>query len=329
MHRVVVVAVPPVTSFDLFIPETILSNAVIDGCSPYQITMCTAEPGLLSMCTAGPGPLTSIGSVRVKVDQGLRAVAAADTVIVTGTGARDDIDPRVLTALRRAAARGTRIASICSGAFALAEAGLLDGRPATTHWAHSDDFRRRYPLVDLQPDVLYVDDGSILTSAGAAAGIDLCIHIIRRDLGAKVANATARLAVVAPIRPGGQAQFVQAPIAADGNDSLAHTRAWALRHLADPLTLDDLAARARVSVRTLTRRFRTEAGCSPLQWLLHQRIERARDLLESTTLSMDQVAGRCGLGTADSLRKHMLRQVGVSPTAYRVAFSRLGRETAT
>jgi transcriptional regulator GlxA family with amidase domain len=309
-----VVAVPPVTTFDLSIPELILGNTNIGGRPAYDVTMCTAEPGLLA----------TTGKMQVSVDRGLRAVATADTVVVTGTGARDDIDPRVLVALRRAAARGKRIASICTGAFILAEAGLLDGRPATTYWLYSDEFRRRYPRVDLRADVLYVDDGQILTSAGLAAGIDLCLHIIRRDLGAKIANTVARLAVVAAFRPGGQAQFVEAAVAIDRQDSMARTRAWALRHLAEPLTLNDLATHARMSVRSVTRRFRAETGCSPLQWLLQQRIERARELLESTTLSMDQVADRCGLGSADSLRRHMHRRMGLAPTTYRSAFSRLG-----
>lgn len=313
MHRIAVIAVPPVTTFDLAIPELLFGNTKIDGTPAYHVTVCTADPGWVS----------AAGSLRIKVERGLRAVAAADTVIVTGTGARDNIDVRVLDALRRAARAGKRLASICTGAFVLAEAGLLDGRPATTYWLFSEEFRHRYPGIQLRQDVLYVDDGQVLTSAGVAAGIDLCIHIIRRDLGAKEANKVARMAVVAPLRPGGQAQFVKTAVPVDGVDALARTRAWALTRLAEPLTLDDLAAHARISVRTLTRRFKAETNDTPLQWLLMQRVNHARELLETSTLSIEQVAQRSGLGGSDSLRKHMRKHLGLTPSSYRTAFSDL------
>jgi transcriptional regulator GlxA family with amidase domain len=311
MHRVAVIAVPPVTPFDLSIPDLILGNALVDNRSAYAVTTCTAAPG----------PVAATGSIRVSVEHGLGVTDSSDTLIVTGTGNRENVDDRVLDALRRAATRGKRIASICTGAFVLAEAGLLDGRTATTYWPYSDEFRRRYPQVRLRADVLYVDDDSILTSAGLAAGIDLCLHMIRRDHGARVANSVARRAVVAPIRPGGQAQFVEVAVVDNRHDSLARTRAWALRRLDRPLSLHDIARHAGMSVRNLTRRFKAETGQSPLQWLLFQRIDRARELLESTTLPIGQVAARCGMGTADSLRKHMVRQLGVPPSAYRAAFA--------
>jgi transcriptional regulator GlxA family with amidase domain len=212
--------------------------------------------------------------------------------------------------------------SICTGAFVLAMAGVLDGRRATTYWRRADEFAARFPAVDLDPRVLYVDEDRILTSAGLAAGIDLCLHIVRTDFGAAVANAVARDVVVAPVRSGGQAQFITSPLPA-GDGSLAATRTWALERLDRRLTLGDLAKHAAVSVRTLTRRFRDETGITPLQWLLQQRIGRARELLESTSMSVDEVARFSGLGTADSLRGHLLRQVGVTPTAYRATFSRL------
>jgi transcriptional regulator GlxA family with amidase domain len=243
-------------------------------------------------------------------------------VIVPGTHARDGIDPRVPAALRGAAADGRRLVSICTGAFVLGAAGLLDGRPATTHWKRADDFARRYPAVRLDPRVLYVDDGQVLSSAGLAAGIDLCLHLIRRDFGAAVANEVARHVVVSPVRPGGQAQFIDTPLPQAGGESLEGARAWTLQRLDRPVTLDELARQAQVSVRTLSRRFRAETGLSPLQWLLHQRVERARELLESTSLSVDEVARSSGLGTADSLRTHLLRRVGLTPTAYRTAFTR-------
>ncbi|GAA3152996.1 GlxA family transcriptional regulator [Nonomuraea roseoviolacea] len=312
MRRVAVIAVPPVTTFDLSIPELVLGATTVDGRAGYAVRVCTAEPG----------PVASSGSFQVTVPYGLEIVADSDTVIVTGTGARDDVDPRVLEVLRSAADAGRRVASICTGAFVLAEAGLLDGRGATTFWARSEEFRRRFPSVDLRPDVLYVEDGGILTSAGLSAGIDLCLHLVRSDYGAATANTVARLVVAAPVRPGGQAQFIASPLPPETGTSLAGTRAWALERLREPLTRAALAAHARTSVRTLTRRFLAETGLSPLQWLLHQRVELARELLESTDLPMDQVAHLSGLVTTDSLRRHVSRRTGLTPSAYRAAFTR-------
>ncbi|GAB3836516.1 GlxA family transcriptional regulator [Dactylosporangium cerinum] len=313
MRRIAVIAVPPVTTFDLAIPEVVFPAVRVDGRPGYEVTVCTPEPGVV------PG----YNGLAVVIPNGLDVVEDADTLIVTGTGAREAADPRVLDALRRAAGRGKRIASICTGAFVLAQAGLLDGRPATTYWLFTQEMRDRFPAVDLQPDVLFVDDGAILTSAGLAAGLDLCLHMIRIDYGAVAANAVARLAVVAPVRPGGQAQFIQTPLPPESGTGLAETRAWALERLGEPLTLADLAAHARASTRTLTRRFREETGLSPLQWLLHQRVDRACELLEATDLPIEQVARRSGLGTAESLRQHLMRRNGVTPTAYRTAFTRL------
>jgi transcriptional regulator GlxA family with amidase domain len=312
MHRVTVVAVPPVTVPDLSLPELVFGHTVVDGRPGYEVSVCTPDPG----------PVSSTSSLHVVVPGGLEAIDDADTVIVTGTGARQDADPRVLSALRRAAENGRRIASICTGAFVLAQAGLLDGRGATTYWLYSAELADRFPNVDVRPDVLFVDDGTVLTSAGLAAGIDLCLHMVRADYGAAVANEIARLVVAAPVRPGGQAQFIERPLPSEGATSLAGTRAWALERLHEPLTLDDLAAHARTSVRTLTRRFHAETAMSPLQWLLHQRMDRARELLETTQLSVDQVARRSGLGSGYSLRNHLTRQVGRTPSAYRAAFAR-------
>lgn len=312
MHRIAVLAVPPITNFDLSIPETVFPAAQVDGRPGYQVLVCTPEPGIVP----------SSSSMSVVISNGLAAIGSADTVIVTGTGARTAGDPRVLDALRQAAADGKRIASICTGAFVLAQAGLLEGRPATTYWLFSEQMREQFPAVDLKPDVLFVDDGQILTSAGLAAGIDLCIHLIRADYGSSVANAVARLAVVAPIRPGGQAQFIETPLPPETGTSLALTRAWASEHLDEQLSLQDMAAHANTSTRTLTRRFRAETGLSPRQWLLHQRIDRARELLEATDLPMDKVAQHSGLGTSESLRMHLTRRYGLSPSAYRTAFTR-------
>lgn len=312
MHKVAVVTVPPATTFDLSIPEVVFGNVLVDGHPGYQVRICTPEPGAIA----------STGALQVLVRDGLDVIADADTVLVTGTGNRMAADTRVLAALRDAAGAGKRIASICTGAFVLAQTGLLDGRSATTYWLHSAEFRNRFPAVDLRPDVLFVEDGRFLTSAGLAAGIDLCLHIVRSDYGAAAANSVARLAVVAPVRPGGQAQFIDSPLPPENGNSLAPTRAWAADRLDEPLTLADLAAHAHTSIRTLTRRFHAETGLSPLQWLLHQRVDRARELLETTSLPVDEVATRSGLGTSDSLRQHLRNRIGLTPTAYRAAFTR-------
>ncbi|WP_103884199.1 GlxA family transcriptional regulator [Actinacidiphila yanglinensis] len=312
-HRVAVIASRPVSLFNLAVPELLLLKVEVDGRPGYEVELCTPDPG----------PVTTSGSADVVIRSGLDAVDRADTVIVAGTGAAEDPDPRVLEALRSAARAGKRVASVCTGAFLLAAAGLLDGRHATTYWAYTGQFAEKYPDVLVQPDVLYVQDGRILTSSGYAAGIDLCLHLVRTDYGAAVANAVARLALVAPVRPGGQAQFTDTPLPAETGTSLAETRAWAMTRLDQPLTLTDLARHASVSVRTLSRRFHAETGLTPLQWLLHQRLERARELLETTTLPVDQVARASGLGTADSLRQHLLRRVGLTPSDYRATFTRL------
>ncbi|WP_249644835.1 GlxA family transcriptional regulator [Nocardia sputi] len=313
MQTVAVVAVPPVKAFDLAMPETVLGAAMVDGRPGYRIVVCTAVPGVLP---------AGLGGFDVVVSRGLEAIEEADTVIVPSTGSRADADVATLTALRRAVAAGKRVTSICSGAFVLAQAGLLSGRTATTHWALADELAANHPDVSVRSDMLFVEDGPITTAAGAAAGIDLCLHLIRADYGATVANAAARAAVVTPVRPGGQAQFVDAPIPPEKGVTLANTRAWALRRLDTPLSLDDLAGHARTSVRTLTRRFHEETGMSPQRWLLLQRLQRARELLESTTLPMDQVARHSGIGSAESLRQHMIRHVGVPPSSYRASFTR-------
>ncbi|MFJ3204611.1 GlxA family transcriptional regulator [Streptomyces sp. NPDC086989] len=313
MHRVVVIAVPPATTFGLSIPELVLGQTAVDGLLGYEVLVCSSQRG----------PVATYGraSLQVSVAHALDVVDGADTVIVTGTAAREEVDSCILTALRHAAAAGKRVASICTGAFVLAQAGLLDGREATTYWLKSAEFAGRFPAVTLRPDVLYVEDGNILTSAGLSAGIDLCLHLIRRDYGAATANAVARLVVAAPVRPGGQAQFIEAPVPPETGASLAATRAWALERLHEPLTRATLAAHARISVRTLTRRFDAETGLTPLQWVLHQRVNLAQELLETTELPMDRIAQLSGLATPDSLRQHLSRRTGLTPSAYRAAFT--------
>jgi transcriptional regulator GlxA family with amidase domain len=213
-----------------------------------------------------------------------------------------------------------RIVSICTAAFVLAEAGLLDGRRATTHWQVADHFRRRFPRVDLDPDVLFVADGRILTSAGAASGVDICLHIVRTDHGSELANSVARRCVVPPFRDGGQAQYIEQPVPVSGAASTAATRAWALERLDEPLTLSDLAGHARMSLRTFARRFNDEVGLSPGRWLIQQRVARARHLLESSDLPVDRIAAEVGFATGASLRQHLHAAIGVSPQAYRRTF---------
>ncbi|MET7769678.1 helix-turn-helix domain-containing protein [Nocardia sp. NPDC005366] len=319
MKSVAVVAVPPVKTFDLSMPHTLLGSVTVEGEPGYSVTVCTGEPGVVS---------AGIGGFDVVVPHGLEIVDSADIVIVPSTGARGTADSATVAALRRAADRGARVTSICSGAFVLAQAGLLDGHTATTHWGLADELRDRYPRVSVRTDALFIEDGPITTAAGAAAGIDLCLHLIRTDYGASIANTAARVAVVTPVRPGGQAQFVDTALPPESGLSLAATRAWAMGRLDTALSLDDLAGHARTSVRTLTRRFHEETGTSPQKWLTHQRVHRARELLETTSLPMDQVARHSGLGSAESLRQQMIRQVGLSPSAYRASFTRSPRQLA-
>jgi transcriptional regulator GlxA family with amidase domain len=252
----------------------------------------------------------------------LRALDKADTIIVPAwTGPTTRPPDAMITALQRAHRRGARLMSVCSGAFALAHAGLLDGRRATTHWMHTQELADAFPDVDVDPNVLYVDEGEILTSAGTAAGIDLCLHVTRLDHGVEFANAVARRMVVPPHRDGGQAQFVIAPIEVDdGGDPLAATLDWTVEHLNEPLTVEILSRRAMMSPRTFARRFRAVTGTTPLQWLLRQRILEAQRLLETSDLPIEVVAQRCGFGSASVLRTHFKRMLNTSPLIYRRTF---------
>lgn len=238
---------------------------------------------------------------------------------------RGELTPELAAALALVRP-GTRLASICTGVYVLAAAGHLDGRPATTHWADAARFQRLFPHIKVDPDVLFIDDGDILTSAGVAAGIDLCLHMVRRDHGAAVANDVARHTVVPPHRDGGQAQYIERPVPDQQQASTTGARAWALGRLHEPVQLRDMAAQESMSVRTFTRRFREETGVSPGQWLTRQRVERARHLLECTDLSVDRVARDAGFGTAQSLRQHFQAALGVTPSAYRRTFRAGGRD---
>lgn len=273
------------------------------------------------VCGARRGRITTTSGIQVSVDAGLEALLTADLIIVPGTMPAAVVDQhRLFAALRTAHARGARVMSICTGAFVLAHAGLLDGRRATTHWGYCADLAARFPQIDVDPGVLYVDDGDILTSAGLSAGMDLCLHVLRREHGADVANAVARWNVVAPHRDGGQAQFIQAPVPPTAEGGLASTRAWAQARLEEPLDVEALARHAHMSERTFTRRFRAESGLAPKQWLLAQRVQRARELLERTDLPIELVATEAGFGTAANLRLHFHRATATRPSAYRATF---------
>ncbi|MFI5266896.1 MAG: helix-turn-helix domain-containing protein [Chloroflexota bacterium] len=277
------------------------------------------------VCAADPPPLRVKGSLfSIDVPYCLRDIDRAGTIVVPAWNvARGRPDEPFLDALRAAHARGARILSVCSGAFVLAAAGLLDGRRATTHWMYAADLARQYPEVSVDPKVLYVEDGNIFTSAGTAAGIDLCLHIVRMDHGAEVANMFARRMVVPPHRDGGQAQYVDLPLPASlpGAD-LAATLGWMQAHLDQELSVEDLAQRAHMSPRTFARRFVATTGATPHQWLLTQRVLRAQQLLETTELPIEIVASQSGLGSAATLRQHFQRQLSTSPQAYRRTFQR-------
>lgn len=306
MQHVAVLALPKVVLFDLATPCQVLQQH------------CRVEP-----CAATPGALATTSGFPLLVERGLDAVAEADTVIVPGFDPDAWPPPAAaLAALRDAHARGARVASICTGAFALAEAGLLDGLRATTHWRHAAQLAALYPAVDVDPNVLYVDEGNLLTSAGVAAGIDLCLHLLRREHGAEAASAAARQTVVPPHRSGGQAQFIERPVPLHDGGSLEATRAWAHQRLERTLTVAELARHACVSERTFARRFRAETGTTPLRWLLERRIDRARELLEATDLPIEVVAQRCGFGSGAALRQHFRRQTASTPTTYRRTFAR-------
>jgi transcriptional regulator GlxA family with amidase domain len=315
MHRIAVLLLPPVVGFDATIAPTLFSNATdADGDPLYEVVACalTREP------------VASTTGFDIVPAAGPEALATADTVVIPGTRyapARiDGVLAPEATAAFATIRPSTRMVSICTGAFVLAAAGLLDGRPATTHWKFADTMRRMFPEVRVDENVLFVDDGDVLTSAGLAAGIDLCLHIIRSDHGAQVANAVARYCVVPPWREGGQAQFIDRQVPEPDDYSTAATREWALRNLDEELTVQRLARHAKMSARTFNRRFREETGQSPGVWVRRRRIDRARELLESRDLPVDEVARLSGLGSGGNLRHHLRRGVGMSPSSYRKTY---------
>jgi len=274
------------------------------------------------VCSLDRGALKATGGVTIRAEAGLSALRRAGTVVIPGwRDARERPPETLLRALRAAHAAGTRLATICSGVFVLAAAGLLDGRRVTTHWRYLERLRESYPKVRVEPDVLYVDDGDILTSAGSAAGIDLCLHIVRRDHGAEIVNQVARRLVMPPHRDGGQSQYIPAPTRNDTTGSLAPLLQWAQGRLGENLAVERLARRAAMSPRTFARRFRAETGTTPLKWLTHQRLLAAQRLLEASPGSIEEVAATVGLRTAASLRLHFRRALRTTPTGYRRRFS--------
>ncbi|MFD0688064.1 GlxA family transcriptional regulator [Actinomadura fibrosa] len=311
MHRVVALVRPAQSTFEL-------------GCAAEVFG--TRRPGLpprytFGVCAERPGPITTRAGYAMLVTEGLAALERADTVVVPGwLPVQEPPSPALVQALRRAHERGARVVAICTGAFALAHAGLLDGRRATTHWQRADELAARFPDVDVDADVLYVDDGDVATSAGAGAGIDLCLHLVRADQGAGYAAHVARSMVMPPHREGGQLQYSAPPRAGQIDGSLAPLLEWAAARLGEPLSVEDLAARAGVSARTLARRFTDQLGVGPGQWLLAQRIAAAQELLESSDLPLDAVAQRVGLSSATNLRRRFLRALGTTPGAYRRTF---------
>ncbi|AOP47451.1 GlxA family transcriptional regulator [Streptomyces lydicus] len=308
IHRIVVLALDGVYPFELGIAHRVFGELP----DRYEVVTCTPDGR----------PVRSSSDFGVAPDHGPDALERADSVVIPPFDLRlldDGLPAATATALARIRP-GARLVSLCTGGFLLGAAGLLDGRPATTHWALADTFRRMFPRVTVDPDVLFIDDGDVLTSAGAVSGVDLCLHIVRRDHGSELANSIARRCVIPPWREGGQAQYIEQPVPAAGASGTAATREWALAHLDRPLTLADLAAHAGMSSRTFARRFTEEAGVSPGRWVVQQRVHQARRLLESTDLSVERIAHDVGFGSAISLRQHLNALIGVAPLAYRRTF---------
>lgn len=311
-HRVMVLVLDGARPLDVGIPAEVFHP---ETGFPYEVSACGV--------TAGTVP--SHGEFSFMVPRGLDALTDADTIIVPGyVPVGRPLPAEVGEALRSAASRGVRIASICYGAFALAHAGLLDGLRATTHWDAAEQLAQQHPQVTVEPNVLFVDEGAVLTSAGAAAGLDLCLHIVRRDLGVSPANEIARALVTAPYRTGGQAQYLPSTSPAAQGENLAATREWAMARLHRPITVAALAAHARLAPRTFLRRFAEETGTTPMQWILRARVDAARELMENTRLPIDRIAEEVGLGTGSNLRLHFRRLLDVSPSEYRATFAGRG-----
>jgi AraC family transcriptional activator FtrA len=278
-----------------------------------------------AVCAAEPGPIRAMGGIAVEVSHSLRLLDRADTIVIPGWRDADEAPPAaLLRKLRQAYERGARLCSICSGVFVLAAAGVLAGKRATTHWRYVERLSERFADIAVEPDALYVDEGQVLTSAGSAAGLDMLLHLVRKDFGAKVANQVAQRLVIPPHREGGQAQFIPRPVAADERGRLAKLLDWIRIHLAAQHTIESLAERGSMSARTLQREFKATTGLAPYTWIVRERIARAKELLETTGLTAQSIAERVGIGSIESFRHHFRALVGTTPTRYRARFSRRG-----
>ena len=313
LHHVAVLALDDVISLDFALPVRGFRGEALPRAAPSCLIACGSAP-LVRRCARTPVSPLSVRSGFV----GLHARTPSWCPVSSRTAGT--LDPAVLSSLRRAHARGARMISICVGAFALAQAGILDGRPATTHWRFAAELADRYPAVDVRPDVLYVDDDEVLTSAGVSSGLDLCLHVVRKDLGVDAARRVAQALVAAPHREGNQAQFISRPLDVAGTGPIAKLCALVKDKPWEEFTLEDMAARCSMSARTFTRRFRDATGTTPLQWVLAQRMDIARRMLEATDLSVEEIAQRCGFGTTLNLRTHFRRRLDTTPTAYRHSF---------
>ena len=303
-----------------------------DGLAPFELgVLCEAwgvdrsDDGIanfdFAVCAPRPGRVSTTNGFGLDVEHGLDRADEADLVTVPAMALDRPVPAPVLEALRRAYDRGARLLSVCSGAFVLGEARLLDDRDCTTHWRHADELARRFPRARVNPDVLYVDADPVITSAGSAAGLDACLHLIRKEFGARAAGVVARRMVVPPHRDGGQAQYIQTPVSVPSADSLQPILTWMASHLDEPMTVDSLAARAHMSPRTFARRFRAETGTTPHQWVIRQRLMLAERLLEDSDAGIEQIASRVGFRNAATLRQHFSRVRGTSPQAYRGTFA--------
>lgn len=299
------------------------------GCTVEVFALERPELGIpwyrFAVCAAERGPVRAAGGITVEVPHSLHVMERAHTIVIPGWRDADEEPPgQTVRAVRRAHERGARLCSICSGVFVLAAAGVLDGKRATTHWRYVQRLRDRYPRIRVEPDSLYVDAGQVLTSAGSAAGLDMLLHLVRKDHGARIANQVAQRLVIPPHREGGQAQFIPRPVAPDERGRLSGLLDWMRTHLATAHTIDALAARAAMSPRTLQREFRAATGLAPYQWLVRERVARARELLETSRLAPERIAQLVGLRSGESLRHHFRRLVGTAPAQYRRRFARRG-----